>query len=497
MTLRASTARPLFNAASEKQHGLMAVPLLGLACLAFLGHSVFGAWFGMAGFVWLIGLTILSMFISLEFAFALMMAGLFLQNTFTAIAAPLIENPDHYSSLLAGSFINIFLMAGFSAFAWLKWRSRLPIQGQALLLWTACFMGVIALYAGLGMASSSLSNVLIYGRIYIIGLLMLIIGLTLGWRIDFSYALGIVRTLTVILVAWGLFEFFLPYDLYELFNIRDFLNLKAFRLDSDTTFRSVNELIQYNIDPYLNLSGQFGLDLQFLRPKGPNIHSISYGYALAFCCLVCFINRSLFLSLAAFLMMFLVGTKGPLILTLAAFAVFFVYHLTKNRYWFLAALVSIMSLYFVGGMIYGYLSNDYHVLGFLGGVKGFLKNPFGRGIGVGGNMSSLGTQQADFDTFQRVGAADFALESAFGVMLYQFGIGIAVFLIFYFTLWRNVWKAVLSFPAEPRLLILPAALGLLLVNSVFQEEALSPLGWGLWLMFGGLIVGKYWRKNAS
>jgi hypothetical protein len=492
MTLHPPLARPL---SGTPRQGLMlaAIPF-ALACFAWLGHATLGAWFGLAGFVWLVGLTFFALSLSLELAFALMLAGLFLQNAFTAIASPLIQNPAHFSVLLGGSLLNILIMAGFSYLIWLKWRRSMPRDSQNLLLWTSLFLCAIVFYAGLGLVSSSASNVMIYGRIYTVGVMMLIIGVVLGRHLDFGYVLGVIRILTIVLVGWGIFEFLWPYDLYNLFNIRDFSNLKASQLDSSLTFRSVSELVQYNISSYLNLSGQFGLNLDFLRPKGPNLHTISYGYALAFCCLACFINRSVFLGMAAFIMMFLVGTKGPIILTVATLGVFMIYRIARNRYWFLAALAGAMSVYLVGGLIYGYLSDDYHVLGFMGGINGFIKNPLGRGIGVGGNMSSMGIQEANFDVYQHLGAADFALESAFGVMLYQFGIGMAIFLIFYWKLWHNVWKAALAQPSQPRLVMVPAALALLLVNSVFQEEAFSPLGWGLWLMLGGLMVGRYWKQ---
>jgi hypothetical protein len=495
MTLYPSFAQPVSY--TQHQGLLLALVPFTLACLVWLSHSILGAWFGLAGFVWLVGLTIFSMSASPQFAYALMLTGLFLQNAFTAVATPLIEDPSHFSGLLAGSLVNILLLAIFSAFICLKWRRSLPPHGQALLMWMGFFVCVSVFYAGLGLASSSVSNVMIYGRVYMIGVLMLIIGVGLGRCLNFGYALGMVRILAIILVGWGILEFLFPYTLYDLFNIRDYLNLKAGRFDSMDALGSLSELIQYNTRSYLNLSGQFGLDLSFLRPRGPNIHTISYSYALAFCCLICFANRFHFLSFACFLLLLLVGAKGPLILAVAVLGLYAVYRITKNRFWFLIALLAAMAIYLIGGLIYGYITGDYHVLGFMGGINGFIKNPLGHGIGVGGNLTSIGINEADFDAYQRLGSADFALESAFGVMLYQFGIGIVVFLIFYWKLWRNVWKAAVSLPSQPRLVIVPAALALLLVNSVFQEEAFSPLGWGLWLMLGGLMVGKHWEQASA
>src|SRR5262249_13190285 len=147
---------------------MMALPLLLVACVALLGHAVLGAWFGFAGFIWLAALTSVSMFVSLEFAYALMMTGLFLQNGLTAMVSPLIHDPSHYSALLASNLINIFLTAVFSVVAWLKWRSRMPKESQALFLWMGLFLGSVVFYALLGGFSSSLSNAVIYSRIYLV-----------------------------------------------------------------------------------------------------------------------------------------------------------------------------------------------------------------------------------------------------------------------------------------------------------------------------------------
>ena len=46
-----------------------------------------------------------------------------------------------------------------------------------------------------------------------------------------------------------------------------------------------------------------------------------------------------------------------------------------------------LAIYACAGIAVGIRAGDYHVIGFLGGLNGFLANPLGRGIGAGGNLS--------------------------------------------------------------------------------------------------------------
>jgi hypothetical protein len=162
----------------------------------------------------------------------------------------------------------------------------------------------------------------------------------------------------------------------------------------------------------------------------------------------------------------------------------------------LMALGVLLVLFMVIGVIYGIRSEDYHVVGFFGGVRGFINNPAGHGIGVGGNMSSLGMTRTNFGLFQGYGA-DFALESALGVMLYQIGVGSVAFFAFYWCLWKNIWKAVCHYKSEPRLIVVPIVLAFLVANSIFQEEVFSPTAWGLWLLFSGLLLMRHWKEGNT
>jgi len=479
------------------QQGLARVALaLVLALGVLAAHFMLGAAFGIYGFGWIALVAAASFALSWELACALVIACLLLQNAFIAAVLPLLGNPDNFSILLGTDFAIPVLLALFYGPVWLKLRRNLPAESQALLLWLIIFFIVVVAYTGLGALSVSLTSTLVYARVYFTGGLMLILGVVFGLRLPFGFIFNLARIVTVLLTGWAVVEYFFAYGLYDLFHVMQFFNLKLSSFSDTFTYASVAELISNQTSSYLNLSGQFGLNIELLRLMGPNLHPISYAYALAFCALTSFIGRRSVLTGLCLMLEVLIGAKGPLVMTLLALALSLFYARTRNRRWLLAVLVGSLTLFVIVGLIYGIRSEDYHVVGLLGGLNGFLHNPLGHGIGVGGNMSTLGMTEANFSLFQGYGA-DFALESGFGVMLYQIGIGAVAFYIFYWKLWKSVWKATVFFAAEPRLVVIPIVLAFLVANSVFQEEVFSPTAWGLWLLLSGLLLARHWKISDS
>ena len=144
----------------------------------------------------------------------------------------------------------------------------------------------------------------------------------------------------------------------------------------------------------------------------------------------------------------------------------------------------------------GIRSEDYHVIGFIGGLNGFMKNPLGHGIGSGGNLS-LNMAGIDWSRAQHLGSTDVAVESAIGVLLYQMGVFGIVVLASVGLIAVRLWKLYIG--TRERVLAV-AALGLLtiVVNGIFQEEALfSPLALGLLLAVSGLLLGRAYRVAAA
>ena len=491
-----STQETLFS--SRPQSLMRAVLFMALAIIALIPHFLLTAGLGAVGLVWLVLLTGIALLVSYEFAFALLVVNFFLQNAFIAASIPLIEDPDHFRLMLGSNVVSVFLTSIVGIPIWMRVRKGLTPETNALMRWLTYFCVVIVAYTALGFVVASSASAITYMRIYFVGFLMLVIGIAFGFRMDLRYILNITRVLAGILIVWGVVEFFFPYDLYRVFRAVDFLNYKLIGFIDVININGIAEYIRYETNSYLNLSGSLGLDIDLLRPRGPNFHSISYAYALVFCCLIGYIYRFRVVMWGCLPLIFLVGAKGPLIMAVATLLLAWSYGRRRNTHKLMTMLAVALGVYAVVGILYGMYTQDYHVTGFLGGVRGFLHNPLGHGIGVGGNMSSAGEQEtlADFQYYQNYGA-DYGFESAIGVMLYQLGIGSVVFFIFYARFWKSVWRLVTLPQSDTRLIVVPIALAFLIANGIFQEEAFSPAGWGPWLMFSGFLLAQHWRSAKT
>lgn len=138
-----------------------------------------------------------------------------------------------------------------------------------------------------------------------------------------------------------------------------------------------------------------------------------------------------------------------------------------------------------------------HVVGLVAGMQDLASHPLGRGLGMGGNWTSVG-QIVGFTARTRQSATAFLFhgsESDVGALLYQLGIvGLAAFLAWCGARFREllaVYNSLrISFPAHARLAL--AALGIclgVLIASLFTEAAYSPQVSGMVFIFGGLAAG--------
>ena len=196
------------------------------------------------------------------------------------------------------------------------------------------------------------------------------------------------------------------------------------------------------------------------------MHPISYAYIIAATGLVAWsIGLGGWLLLVLPLLL-LSGVKGANLLFVGSMLLWLVWVVSRSR----AVLLVIGSIMMVGyvtfGLTYGMESGDYHVIGLLGGINGFLSNPLGHGIGVGGNLSAEATRSFKWQAYQASGAADFALRSAVGVMLYQLGVAsLAIFSVFGVLLVKAPWRV-------DRHSLLFIALATVMVNGIFSRGSL-------------------------
>ncbi|MFB9263629.1 hypothetical protein ACFFWD_10660 [Bradyrhizobium erythrophlei] len=232
-----------------------------------------------------------------------------------------------------------------------------------------------------------------------------------------------------------------------------------------------------------------------LRIFGPNMSPISFGYGIAFSILFLFAVGYRWLALAAIPLLIFCSVKGALIL-----AVFVALAWTST--WLLGPLITLagaliaLMLYAIVAIYVGMQIGDFHVIGFMGGWSGFLQNPIGRGLGVGGNLSE-GYFSIDWNAAQQAGSIEGAVESAVGVLLYQMGIGSLVPLGFFLAMALKAWRLYASSGILTQGL---AAFGtmVVLVNGIFQEEALfAPPALGLLLCLTGLVIGHHLRTQGD
>ncbi len=459
----------------------------------FLSIHVTGI-FGLISFFVIVGT---AGFLGIEFFVVFFLVALFLQNILVA-SVTTIDDPNNmflFTMSLGTSFFITCLFSVYSGVSWLGFRQNLPLENRVLLRWTIFFSLVAIIYSGLGFASSDIKSVLTYLRVYLGAVMFLCIGVTAGYRISSAFLINAIRVLAILLVIWGIAEFCFAREVLEFFNVLYYTRMKF--MGTRPLVESLDILMRPQ--SYLNLSGQYGLDIKLPRLEGPNIHAISYAYELAFCGLVCFMYRYRTLAAACFAMLVLVGSKGAIMETCMSLSFYILYCILPRPRLLLFLMAIFISAYITAVTYYGLASQDFHILGLIGSIHGFLADPLGRGVGVGGNMSTQSLKDATMETLQRFqhqGTADFALESGFGVMLYQLGIATLVFLVFYHCIFRSIWDKITAQGADKRMVILPLALILVLVNSLFQEEAFSPVSIGLWLFLSGFFLAGKWREEA-
>ncbi|EYS86056.1 hypothetical protein CF68_07940 [Cupriavidus sp. SK-4] len=423
-------------------------------------------------------------------ALVLLLSSVTLQNLVLALGLDFIESPEAFKTFQSASFI--ITTALFSqALAHLLLRKRtISRQLRSVLFAGAIFGAVIVAYTIIGIRASSLLSAGSYARLYFLGGMSLVIGVVACRRTSPQFRSALFFVTTVVLCSYGLIEFFFPEYLYTLVSADAFQRLKFADTATAGQVSSIQDLINNSTRSYLNLSGQYGLDLAFMRIMGPNFHAISFAYALSFLALIEYAEKRFITFLIAATLVLLIGAKGPLFIITLSIATLVIANRGRRLRLSRFALIAMLLIYAVVGVSYGVKSADYHILGFLAGVHGFKEKPLGRGVGVGGNLSELGkSDEKNFNEFQNQGVASFALESGLGVLLYQ--IGIFTILIFWF--FSKIIKLLRKDigPGNFRIRTITAsAIATLLITGIFQEEVFSPAAWGLWMLLAGILIGK-------
>lgn len=413
------------------------------------------------------------------------------QNTLVSLLSPAIADVEAFNFIRGYTFlitvvIWLVLIVGFL---------RAPERHSALVrrliglgLW---LLGLIGVYAAIGFVRNG-SAAIVYTRNIVTPVLLLHLALLSAERQRLDIGRVIV-VLAGLVFACGWLEMLSRPTWMALTNGEGYWALNTAGLFSTGyweqilaqtgfVFRDLDDFFRINLFNTPLFAG-----LSVMRLHGPNIHAVSFAYALAF--LVLYLvaaGRPLFAALAIPLLI-LASAKGAFVLVLMVLFAWGATRLLGPRP-ALLVLIAVLAVYAAAMVVNGIVTGDYHVIGLIGGLKGFLANPIGHGIGSGGNLTGSVSLE-EWNKAQEMGSFEGAVESAVGVLLYQMGLAALPVLAYFVEVARQAWR---RYARSGLLHQGLAAFGILvgLVNGLFQEEALfSPLALGLMTAFAGLVLG--------
>ena len=240
------------------------------------------------------------------------------------------------------------------------------------------------------------------------------------------------------------------------------------------------EVLLFN-NPMIN-----SFDVTAVRLYGPAGHPISFAYAIVITSLPFLMRRPIAALLSQAPLQVGANSKGAVLLlcVIAATRIMWptLMRMAVGRR--VALLAGTWTAITAVGIYIGTQHGDYHVLGLSGGLRAFLANPLGNGVGTGGNLSDPGlVGGVDFLKAQRWGLSR-GIESAIGVLLDQIG----VFSFFYFILLYRVIRRLFARADMVGTVLGAAAMGLF-ANGFLQEEALfSPSSVGLLFFLVALVL---------
>ncbi|MCT4655753.1 MAG: hypothetical protein N4A65_08080 [Cohaesibacter sp.] len=421
------------------------------------------------------------------------------QNIIISLFSGYVDDADTFNILKGFNFLSMMIgwLWLFGHYA-MNWRSHSRQVNRIMGAGLIAFL-MIAIYLLLGMAKNPMAAI-IYLRNIITPMVMFQIFFLTALRFRQSL-LPFFVTVTGFVAMMGWIEM-LDRELWlSLTNgwtywgkilEKDILNLVWDAAARKTGYVTMGVIDSMRVD-FLNtpLLGKGALVI--VRMNGPNLHPISYSYMLSFLALVLLFSGRALWVLPLIPLLVLASAKGSIILIFLACCALLARKLFGAAF-ALASLVLVLILYFVLGIVVGLDIGDFHVLGFMGGVHDFIGNPLGRGLGDGGNLATK-FGKLDWSAYQAAGRTPTAMESAVGVMLRQ--LGVATFGLLACYAWIAIQTFKLSWYSRVNLHSIAAfALLIILVNGVFQEEALfSPLALGALMALNGHILGSALRRT--
>ena len=427
---------------------------------------------------------------------------LFFQNLFVSVLSSFISTPSELEFIKGYNFLVCSVMWLTTLALYAFGRRNHSAEINRLMGWGIVTLATVMIYFAIGFLQDGLAAS-IYLRNIVLPLFLFQLSLLTAATYEIRMTPFLVA-MAVILIVCGYTELMFRDFWLAITNGHTFWGfdeLKATRsgvweAEMRATGNVPVDLKDRFSFSFLNtpLLEDFGLS-KILRILGPNMSPISFAYGLAFFILFLFSVGLPWLALSAFPLLVFCSVKGALILTIFVCLAWASTRLLGAVSTLVLSLLALV-VYAIIAIYIGLQIGDYHVIGFMGGWNGFLANPFGRGLGVGGNLSD-GYFAIDWNAAQQAGSIDGAVESAVGVLLYQMGIAAFVPLAFFFAIALKAWRLYASSGILTQGL---ASFGVIVVlfNGIFQEEALfAPPALGLLLCLTGLVIGNALREQSA
>lgn len=407
-----------------------------------------------------------------------------------ALLATVIQAVRTATDFQAGQAMNFLVLLVGGAIAIVRLCAGKPATGVAgILRPVLLFVAVLGVFGAIGAVRVDVPSSLAYLRLFLTPCLAIAIGLDLAPRVTRTFVTHLVALIAVLLVVWSAFELLVPAELYRALSFSQFYGWKAPTIAQRIDPEYLHDLSMWS---WLNLSGQFGLKVMAPRLFGPTIHPISFGYVLSILAVVLAYRGRWGLTVMLIIPALFIGAKGPLAIALLPILIYLFSRLTGIRPSARNVTFAVMA-YSAIVIAYGVVSHDIHVAGLISGLTS-LVDPVGRGLGVGGNVSSMNKARTSYVQFFQGGGMLFPMESAVGVLLYQVGVFALPLLIAF----RRTVGAVSEIYQHDRSgMILLAATVAMFCNGLFQEEAYAPGAAGLALLLVVIMLPQPARTSTA
>lgn len=424
------------------------------------------------------------------------------QNMVVAWFTPYVPDNNAFDALRGANFV--VLMTAYGAFFLASFQARVRAVPdlRPWLRWSLAVAAVVTFYLLLGAARGHAKDAILYFRNTITPVACFHIAVVAAslYRVDLRRSL---LWLGAGAIVYGYCELFFTFDFLGLFNGDLYIQRSIHRQieagvwekilrETGFVLRSLDDVMTTS---FFNVGFFDGILPKVFRIAGPNFHPISYAYALGIMAVWLLFKGRWLLPLAALPLLLMIGSKGAaFMVVLALFARIAQRPLGTGLT--MAAVLAVSATWVTAAIAYGATHGDFHVLGFFAGVRDFLHNPAGQGLGFGGNLSST-TVNIDWQRAQATGATAVPIESAVGVMLYQMGIGSVVFFGFLAAVAVKA-RQLLRQTGDLDLWFVFVGVVAVSANAVLQEEAYySPLALGFCLMLAGISFGTHFREAAA